>query len=129
VLRSDEVLTGIRVPAPAAGTRSGYAKIRHKQSFDWALVELAVSLQLQGSGPTPTIRAARVVLGAVAPIPWRATEAEKALQGRPATEATFARAAKLAVKGAKPLAENAYKVTQAEVLLRRTLDRVAKAKG
>ncbi len=125
VLRSDEVLSAIRVPPAAAGTRSAYAKIRHKQSFDWALVELAVALRIAGG----TVRDARVVLGAVAPVPWRARAAEQALQGQPASAATFAKAAKLAVKVAKPLDHNHYKVTQAEVLLRRTLEQVAKEGG
>jgi xanthine dehydrogenase YagS FAD-binding subunit len=116
-LGAGEVITEVVVPAPRGGARSAYAKQGQKESFDWPLAEVAVQLELDGG----VCRKASVVLGAAAPVPWRARAAEAALVGRPVDEAAAAAAAKAAVSGARPLSQNAYKVALLEVVTRRTL--------
>jgi xanthine dehydrogenase YagS FAD-binding subunit len=115
-LRPDEVLTEIRVP-PAAGVRSAYDAVRERAAFDWPLVSVAAALKLEGG----VVREARLVLGAVAPIPWRSTRAEQALVGKPLNEETARAAGRAAIVGAAPLADNGYKVGLVQTLLRRTL--------
>lgn len=119
-LGKDEILTEIRVP-PAAGVRSVYEEVRERAAFDWPLVSVAAALKSSGG----VIREARVVLGAVAPIPWRSTSAEQALVGKGLNEATAAAAAQAAIVGASPLSDNGYKVGLMQMLVRRTLLSVA----
>lgn len=106
VLQPNEIVTHVIVPTPAPNTRSHYMKIRHKESFDWALSGAAVALVMDGR----TIHDARVVLSGVAPIPWRSVEAENVLKGRQLTAALAAQAGAAAVAKANPLGKNAYKV-------------------
>ncbi len=106
VLLSNEVVTHVIVPVPAAGSKSHYMKIRHKESFDWALAGAAVSLVMAGN----TVKDCRVVLSGVAPIPWRSKEAENVLKGRAITAEVAAQAGAAAVAKAKPMAKNQYKV-------------------
>jgi xanthine dehydrogenase YagS FAD-binding subunit len=117
VVDPGELLTEIRVPAPSAGTRSAYTKVGQKESFDWPLAEVAVVLEQRGG----TVSKASVVLGAAAPIPWRAAAAEKALTGKPPDEQAARHAAAAAVQGATPLSQNAYKVPMFEAIVRRTI--------
>jgi xanthine dehydrogenase YagS FAD-binding subunit len=114
-----EVLTGVQVPL--TGARSVYRKIKQKQSFDWPLCEVAVSIQAGQAGQG--LSAARIVLGAVAPVPWRATAAEAELlkSGRGADAAGIRRAAQAAVRGARPLQHNGYKVALCVTLVERAL--------
>ena len=79
VLANDEVLTSVQIPAARAGTRSVYAKVLDREAWTHAVVSAAVVLQMDG----PICRDARVVLGGVAPIPWRLPEVERALTGQP----------------------------------------------
>ena len=72
-----------------------------------------------------TISAARVVLGAVAPVPWRSEDAERALAGKPLTEQTFIEAAEAAVRTAQPMTRNGYKVQIAKTSVKRALMRAA----
>jgi xanthine dehydrogenase YagS FAD-binding subunit len=118
-LKAGEILVEVIVPAPAAGARSAYLEAREKQSFDWPLVSAAAALELAPGGRT--IKSARVVMGAVAPIPWRSPEAEKALAGAPLDAAHARAAAEAALKGARPMSDNAYKVAIAKVLVRRAI--------
>jgi xanthine dehydrogenase YagS FAD-binding subunit len=106
VLKHNEIVTAVHVPAPAAGTRSHYMKVRQKESFDWALSGAAVVLTMSGN----TVKNSRVVLSGVAPIPWRSKEAESALKGQPVTASVADRAGAAAVAKAKPLGKNRYKV-------------------
>ena len=117
ILAQNEVVTHVLVPAPAPNTRSVYVKERERDSYDWALASAAVVIRAEGG----KVRTARVVLGGVAPVPWRAPEAEKALVGQALTEATFARAAEAALAGAKPMTKNAYKVPLAQAVVKRAL--------
>jgi xanthine dehydrogenase YagS FAD-binding subunit len=123
VLQEDEVLTRVDVPAQPSGTRGTYLKFKERGSFDFALASVAVSLALEGG----KVARARLVLGGVAPIPWRAPEAEAALVGQALDEATMRRAAEAAVHGAEPLSKNAYKVPLAKGLVVRALQSLAKA--
>jgi len=106
VLATDEILTEVLVPSPPAGLRSLYRKARVRRSWDFALAGVALALQVTEG----RVDQARVVLSGVAPVPWRAVEAEKALvRGRLDAE-TASRAAAASVIGAEPLAQNGYKV-------------------
>lgn len=117
VLAPDEILIGIHLPEPAPGMRTAYLKIGQKESFDWPIAEAAVRLEFEGE----IVRSARIVLGAAAPIPWRAGKAEAWLVGKPLTEDTARQAAAAAIEGATPLAHNAYKLPILETVVRRAL--------
>ena len=114
VLAPGEVLTEIRVPA-ASGWKSAYHEIRERAAFDWPLVAATIALKVEGG----VIRDARVVLGQVAPIPWRSAAAEKALVGKPVNAAAAEAAGKAAVQGAEPMSGNGYKVDLVTTLVRR----------
>jgi xanthine dehydrogenase YagS FAD-binding subunit len=117
VLARGEIIESVAIPAPAAGSRSVYKKLKEKESFDWPLVEACVNLTIAGGA----VREARVILGSVAPTPHRSAAAEAVLRGAPASPELATRAAAAAVSSAKPLAQNAYKVRLARVLLERAL--------
>jgi xanthine dehydrogenase YagS FAD-binding subunit len=119
-LRDGEILTEIRVPA-AGGMRSTYQDVRERAAFDWPLVSAAVAVKADGG----LVREARVVLGAVAPVPWRSTKAEQALLGKPLDEAAAVAAARAAIFGAVPLSDNGYKVGLVQTLVRRALMSIA----
>ena len=113
VLEPGELITAVQLPPPNLAAHSTYRKVRDRSSYAFALVSVAVALELDGE----QIVGARVALGGVAPKPWRAWRAEEALQGRPATEATFLQAADAELADARPLSGNVFKVE----LARRTL--------
>ena len=115
-IQPGEVLTEIRVPA-AAGWRSAYGDLRERAAFDWPLVAAAAAVRLEGA----LVREARIVLGAVAPIPWRSARAEQALIGKALDQAGVAAAVSAVTVGAAPLSENGYKIGLLQTLLRRTL--------
>jgi xanthine dehydrogenase YagS FAD-binding subunit len=118
-LQSGEVIVEVIVPTPAAGTRSTYLEAREKQSFDWPLVSVAAVLMR--APETQSIRDARIVMGAVAPIPWRVPDAEAAIKGTRLDAAGAKAAAEVALKDAQPMSDNAYKVTIAMVMVRRAI--------
>ena len=117
ILAQNEIITHIVIPAPAPGARSVYVKEREKDSYDWALASAAVVVSARAG----KVDAARIVLGGVAPVPWRAEAAERALVGQAFTAATLTGAAEAALTGAKPLSKNAYKVPLAQAVVRRAL--------
>ncbi len=122
-LEPGEVVVAVELPAPPAGAKSAYLEAREKQSFDWPLV--AAAAMLVGAPGSHTVHDARIVLGAVAPIPWRSPDAEKEIIGHP-LDAERARAAgEASVRGAHPLSDNAYKVAIAKVLVRRAILKAA----
>ncbi len=123
VLKNDEIITEIFVPASALASSSSYLKFKERESLDFALASVAAAVQL---APDKTVRAARIVLGGVAPIPWRVPDAEKYLIGKRVNADVLAEAAKIALADAKPLEKNAYKVPLTQTLVRRA---VAKAAG
>jgi xanthine dehydrogenase YagS FAD-binding subunit len=116
-LGANELVTEIRVPAPAEASRSVYIKQREKESFDWPIADVAVALEYTGASCSQ----AQIVLGAAAPVPLRARRAEAALVGRTINEETARAAAKAALDGATPLSQNAYKVPIFEVIVRRAI--------
>ena len=116
VLAPNELLTHMIVPAPGQSRSANY-EVRFKQSHDWPLATAAVSLSMNGD----IVRSARVVMGAVAPVPWRSTAAEAALAGKRMTEETAMAAADAAVAAARPMSGNAYKVQIARTAVKRAI--------
>ena len=105
-LQHGELIVALEIPKNNFANKSYYLKVRDRASYAFALVAVAAALETSGNN----IEQARVVLGSVAHKPWRSMEAEKALVGKPATEETFRAAAEAALKDAKPLRDNGYKV-------------------
>ena len=120
VLASNELLTHVTLPAPGALRMATY-EVRFKQSHDWPLAFASVALSMSGD----TVRGARVVMGAVAPIPWRSPAAEAALTGKRFTEEAAMTAADAAVQGAKPMTLNSYKVQIARTAVKRAIMKAA----
>jgi xanthine dehydrogenase YagS FAD-binding subunit len=116
VLAPNELLTHVILPAPGV-VKSGHYEVRYKESHDWPIAFATVVIGMTGD----TIKSARVVMGAVAPIPWRSQAAEAALVGKPLNEATAAAAAEAALREARPLSQNAYKVQVAKTALKRAI--------
>jgi xanthine dehydrogenase YagS FAD-binding subunit len=117
VLQDGEMLAAVQLPPPAAGMRSAYRKVMDREAWTHAVVSAAVVLAMDGD----SCREARIVLGGVAPIPWRVSEAERLLAGQRLTPELASRAGEAAVAGARPLAKNAYKVPLTSGLVERTL--------
>jgi len=118
-LRPDEIVTEILVPPPSSN--AAHYEVRQKAAFDWPLAVTAVTLEMRGS----TVSRARVVLGSVAPIPWPSREAERALEGKEVSESTASAAAEAALRDAKPLSQNGYKVQLARVAVKRAILKAA----
>ena len=117
VLATGEIVAEIIVPQAEEATWSAYVKVVERGAWDFALVSAAVSLTLEGD----MVRAARVALGGVAPIPWRAEAAEAALLGQRLTGAVTQDVAEAAVTGARPLEHNGYKVALVKSALAQAL--------
>jgi xanthine dehydrogenase YagS FAD-binding subunit len=120
VLQPNELLTHVILPPPGSAKSATY-EVRYKQSHDWPLGSASAVLDMSGT----TVRGARIVMGAVAPIPWRAQSAEAALVGKTITEQTAMAAADAAVQGAKPMTQNAYKVQIARTAVKRAIMKAA----
>lgn len=120
-IAADELITEIRVPENAMARRGAFEKAMERKSWSFALVSVAASIKVIGG----VARDARIVLGGVAPVPWRAREAEKLLEGQVLDDAACAAAADAALDKAEPLKDNGYKVPLARELVRRTLRRLA----
>ncbi|GAA4035971.1 xanthine dehydrogenase family protein subunit M [Allokutzneria multivorans] len=120
VLRRDEVVVAIELP-PAPP--SHYLKFRDRTSFAFALVSAGVAVEVSGG----VVRSARIVLGGVAPKPWRCGAAERELVGGPFTEASIAKAGDAATEGAKPRPGNEYKVELVRRVVRRALTELRNA--
>jgi xanthine dehydrogenase YagS FAD-binding subunit len=123
VLEIDEIITEIKVPASRFAAHSTYLKFKERDSLDFAMASVAAALTL---GTNKIVTEARLVLGGVAPIPWRVPRAEAALIGKPISADMLMKVAQIALEGAKPLEKNAYKVPLTQTLVRRAL---AKAGG
>jgi xanthine dehydrogenase YagS FAD-binding subunit len=116
-LQPDELITHVTLNAPLANGKSAYLKLRDRASYQFALASSAVILVMDGQ----VIREARIALGGVGTKPWRALEAERALRGAAATPENFAKAAAIALQGAKPYAHNAYKIPLGQQAIVRNL--------
>jgi len=117
VIEPDELLTAVIIPKPAPGTRSAYQKYGEKDSFDWAIADAGVVLEMEGN----VCRRAIVTMSAASPVVRRSAQAEAELTGKPITEATARAAGKAAMEGATPLSMNAYKVDLFPVAIYRTV--------
>jgi len=117
VLRSDEMVTEIRIPMPGETSVQVFSKNRLRNAIDFAVVSVAVMLDLADG----ICCDARIILGAVAPTPYRALAAEAVIKGNPLNESIVAKTAEAALEGAKPLSQNAYKIEIAKTLVKQAL--------
>lgn len=122
VLKQEEVITEIQVPASALAAHSHYLKFKERDSLDFAISAVAAAVEM---GANNMVKQARIVLGGVAPIPWRASKAEKFVEGKTLNDSVLAEAARLALDGAEALAKNGYKIPLTQTLVRRALAKVA----
>jgi xanthine dehydrogenase YagS FAD-binding subunit len=121
VLQPGELLTEVVLPPPPAGFVSSYRKVRTRGAFDFALTALGVGLTMSEG----RVQAPRIVLGAAALKPWRATAAERALTGQRLERESILRAARAAVEGAVPLEQNGYKIPMFRGLVQEVLEAIA----
>jgi xanthine dehydrogenase YagS FAD-binding subunit len=121
-LDADELVTSIELPPQGFATNYTYLKIRDRLSYAFALVSVAVGLELEGGA----IREARFALGGVAHKPWRNAPAEAAVRGRAVSEATFAQAADLVLREAKGFGHNTFKIDLARRAIVRALSQAAR---
>jgi xanthine dehydrogenase YagS FAD-binding subunit len=119
IIEPGELITAITVPATQAKT--AYFKQGEKESFDWPIADVAVALTMQGS----RCQKASIVLGAAAPYPFRAKDAEAKLNNAEINVANARAAAENALSNATPLAKNAYKIAIFQAIIRRTILRAA----
>lgn len=110
VLHHGELITALEVPHSAVARRSGYLKIRDRAAYEFALVSVAAALDVADG----RIRAARLALGGVAPVPWRALAAERTLIGRVPNESAYRAAAAAALAGARGYGRNDFKIELAK---------------
>jgi xanthine dehydrogenase YagS FAD-binding subunit len=115
-LKPNELVTEIVLP-PAKNIRAANYEVRQKASFDWPLATAAAVLQMSGSN----VQSARIVMGAVATVPWLSEEAAQAIAGKAIDERTSAAAGEAAVSKARPLSHNNYKIKLAAVAVKRAL--------
>jgi len=115
-LKANELITAVVVP-PAKGVRAASYEVRQRASFDWPLATAAVALRMNGN----TVESARIVMGAVAPVPWVSREAAQAIAGGSIDPGTANAAGEAAVSKARPLSHNDYKVKLAAVAVKRAL--------
>ncbi|HJZ82944.1 MAG TPA: xanthine dehydrogenase family protein subunit M [Pyrinomonadaceae bacterium] len=121
VLKNEDIITEVTVPASKFGAHSTYLKFKERDSMDFAMSAVAAAVSLDGN---KTVGEARLVLGGVAPIPWRVPKAEAALAGKKLNNDLLTEVARVALQGAEPLAKNAYKIPLTQTLVRRALARV-----
>jgi xanthine dehydrogenase YagS FAD-binding subunit len=115
------LITAVEVPAYPRPLRSGYLKVRDRQSYEFALTSAAVALHLRGG----VIREAKVAAGGVGTVPWKLPAVEQALVGERPSDRLWARAAESASDGARPLTHNRFKIE----LLKRTVERQLRIVG
>ena len=113
-----ELITAIEVPAVPMARRSVYLKFRDRQSYEFALASVAAAIHVEEG----TVTGVRLALGGVGTKPWRARRAEAALFGQPASEDSFAEAAREELAQATPLPQNAFKVDLARRAIVRALN-------
>jgi len=118
-LQPNEIITEVEIPAHSL--KSTYIKFRQREGFDWALSAAAVALEMDGV----TCRKANIILGGVAPRPWRAKKAEEVLNGKAITEALAAEAAEASVDGAVALSDNGYKIPLTQAIVKEAILKLA----
>ena len=117
-LAPGELIVAVEVPGGTAARRSCYLKLRDRASFEFAVVSVAVALEVEDD----VIRSARLVAGGVGTVPWRLAASELALAGARAEPAAFAAAAAHAADGAQPLSQNGFKIELLRRAVRRALE-------
>ncbi|MGW0841244.1 FAD binding domain-containing protein [Streptomyces sp. NPDC002787] len=120
-LRRGELITGVELPALPRPLKSGYLKVRDRQSYEFALTSAAVALHIRGG----VIREAKVAAGGVGTVPWKLPVVERELIGQRPSNALWTKAAERAADGARPLQHNRFKVK----LLQRTIERQLRVVG
>ena len=120
ILLPMELVTGVEVPSPPPGSKGVFLKLKERQAFDFAIVSVAAAVVLKGD----TVSEARLVLGGVAPFPYRARATEAALKGKKLKDGLGA-AVKAAVEGATPLSNNGYKVKATQGIVEEALTLLA----
>jgi xanthine dehydrogenase YagS FAD-binding subunit len=121
VLEPGDLITHVTLPPPIAGSKQVYLKLRDRASYEFALASVAVVLTIAGGNVTR----ARIALGGVGTKPWRSPEAETALTGQAANEASFRKSAEAAMRDAKPQSENGFKIELAKRCLAHALKMAA----
>ncbi len=119
-LTDGEMITHVTLNAPLANNRSAYLKLRDRTSYQFALASCAAIVVLNGR----TITAARLALGGVGTKPWRASQAEEVLVGKPATVESFTHAASVALDGARSYGQNGFKIALGQQAVVRTLSNI-----
>jgi xanthine dehydrogenase YagS FAD-binding subunit len=120
VLEPGELIVALELAAPAIAGRARYRKVRDRASYAFAVVSVAVAVELADG----VVQDCRIAFGGLAHVPWRAERAEQALRGATPGEAAFRAAADAELAGAEPLRDNAFKVTLAANVLVSTLTEV-----
>ena len=120
-LGADELITAIELPAQGFAEHHTYLKLRDRASYAFALVSVAVGLEMEGD----TVKEARIALGGVAHKPWRRPESEALLRGRPATLESFLPAAEALIEGARGHGQNDFKIPMARQAILRALSQAA----
>jgi xanthine dehydrogenase YagS FAD-binding subunit len=115
ILTSDEVVREIRVPHPKSGEKSTYYKLKERGAWDFALLSAAVKGVVSGG----IFKDIKIIVGGVAPVPWRLEKAENIIRGKAVTEELLRKAAREALKEARALKENKYKRDLLEVVISR----------
>jgi len=117
ILKPGDLLTAIRIPATWAGSKFYFEKVRDRNVWDFALLNIAAAMKVSGGN----IDAARIVVNGAAARPLRLKAVEDAVKGKPANAATGEMAGKLAIEGAVPLQFNAYKIPLMRNLVKRAI--------
>ncbi|MGI5193263.1 FAD binding domain-containing protein [Streptomyces sp. CA-288835] len=120
-LKQGELITAVEIPALPRPLKSGYLKVRDRQSYEFALTSAAVALHVRGG----VIQEAKVAAGGVGTVPWKLPAVEVHLVGERPSDALWKAAAEHAAKGARPLEHNRFKVE----LLQRTVERQLRIVG
>ncbi|WP_375419206.1 FAD binding domain-containing protein [uncultured Hymenobacter sp.] len=120
-LQPGELITAIRLTASEATRRSRYLKVRERNSYAFALAAAAVGLDVRRG----VVQRAHLALGGVGTVPWKAPQAEAFLQGKAANRENFTQAARLAVAGAAPQSDNAFKIELVQHVLVQALEETA----
>jgi xanthine dehydrogenase YagS FAD-binding subunit len=121
-LRADEIVTAVELPPQGYARNYTYLKIRDRLSYAFALVSVAVGLELDGH----TVREARIALGGVAHKPWRDRKVEAVLAGKPPSRENFVRAAEAILSGARGFGHNDFKIELARRVIVRALMQAAR---
>ncbi|MBI2324220.1 MAG: xanthine dehydrogenase family protein subunit M [Chloroflexi bacterium] len=122
-IRPGEIVTQVVIPDSALQRRGTYVKAMDRKAWSFALVSVAAAARVRDG----KLRDTRIVLGGVAPVPWRVEAAEREVDGQPYSDAVAARAADVLLADAHPLKDNGYKIPLAKELVRRALARLAAA--